>query len=61
MRCFYQRNDGMMSAARQRSNRRGKGIVKQHQMVNKLLGEEVAKWHGFSLTTKAPEAPAPQK
>jgi stress-induced morphogen len=29
-------------------------IVKQHQLVTKLLKEQIAEWHGFQLVTKAP-------
>ena len=29
-------------------------IIKQHRMVNKVLGEEIKKWHGVQLKTKAP-------
>jgi stress-induced morphogen len=31
----------------------GKSIVKQHQLVTKLLKDEIASWHGFRLVTKA--------
>lgn len=34
-------------------SRRGQSIVKQHQMVTKALEDEIAKWHGFVLDTKA--------
>jgi stress-induced morphogen len=33
----------------------GLGIVKQHQLVTKLLKEEIAQWHGFKLNTSAPD------
>lgn len=36
----------------------GVSTVKQHQLVAKALGEEVKKWHGFSLTTCAPSSAA---
>mmetsp|Transcript_10928 Transcript_10928/g.32754 ORF Transcript_10928/g.32754 Transcript_10928/m.32754 type:complete len:119 (-) Transcript_10928:1278-1634(-) len=29
-------------------------IVKQHQLVARLLKEEIAQWHGFTLQTQAP-------
>eukprot|EP00879_Flechtneria_rotunda_P008987 GHRR01009410.1.p2 GENE.GHRR01009410.1~~GHRR01009410.1.p2 ORF type:complete len:103 (+),score=25.10 GHRR01009410.1:241-549(+) len=32
----------------------GKSIVKQHQLVTKLLKDDIAQWHGFQLVTKAP-------
>jgi stress-induced morphogen len=35
----------------------GKSIVKQHQTVTKLLQDDIKQWHGFHLTTKAPESP----
>lgn len=31
----------------------GKSIVKQHQLVTKLLKDDIAQWHGFQLVTKA--------
>ena len=31
----------------------GMPIVKQHQLVAKLIKEDVATWHGFQLVTKA--------
>lgn len=31
----------------------GKSIVKQHQLVTKLLKDEISQWHGFQLVTKA--------
>jgi hypothetical protein len=33
---------------------RGQTVVKQHQLVHKILKEEMAEWHGLNLTTKAP-------
>ncbi|GAX77886.1 hypothetical protein CEUSTIGMA_g5328.t1 [Chlamydomonas eustigma] len=33
---------------------RGQSVVKQHQLVHKILKEEMADWHGLNLTTKAP-------
>jgi len=32
----------------------GLSIMKQHRMVNQILGEEMKGWHGVQLTTKAP-------
>eukprot|EP00775_Hariotina_reticulata_P007662 gene7662-7865_t len=32
----------------------GKSIIKQHQLVTALLKEDIPKWHGFQLVTKAP-------
>ncbi|GFR45406.1 hypothetical protein Agub_g6781, partial [Astrephomene gubernaculifera] len=29
-------------------------IVKQHQLVHRVLAEELKQWHGISLTTKSP-------
>ena len=34
----------------------GKSIVKQHQMVTKLIQDDIKQWHGFQLTTKAPSS-----
>ena len=34
--------------------RRGKSMLKQHQIVNTILAEELKQWHGLNLTTKAP-------
>jgi len=31
----------------------GLPIVKQHRLVNKVLGEEIKKWHGVQMKTKA--------
>jgi stress-induced morphogen len=33
---------------------KGLPIVKQHRLVNKVLGEEIKKWHGVQMKTKAP-------
>eukprot|EP00882_Tetradesmus_deserticola_P009384 GHRQ01009904.1.p1 GENE.GHRQ01009904.1~~GHRQ01009904.1.p1 ORF type:complete len:105 (+),score=42.61 GHRQ01009904.1:342-656(+) len=33
---------------------KGMSIVKQHQLVTKLLKEQIAEWHGFQLVAKAP-------
>ncbi|CZT24875.1 related to AIM1  len=32
----------------------GLSVIKQHRMVNKILGDEIKKWHGVQLKTKAP-------
>lgn len=32
----------------------GLPVIKQHRLVNKVLGEEIKKWHGVQLKTKAP-------
>ena len=34
--------------------RRGKSMVKQHQLVNKILADDIATWHGLTLDLKAP-------
>ncbi len=34
--------------------RRGKSLVKQHQLVNKILATDIATWHGLTLELKAP-------
>lgn len=34
---------------------RGKNKVQQQMLVMKGLGDEVSKWHGFTMTTTAPE------
>ena len=28
-------------------------VIKQHKLVNQVLKEEIAKWHGVQLRTKA--------
>ncbi|GMM36210.1 Bol3 protein [Saccharomycopsis crataegensis] len=33
---------------------KGISMVKQHRMVNETLAEEIKKWHGLQLVTKAP-------
>lgn len=33
---------------------KGLSVIKQHQLVNKVLKEEIGKWHGVQLKTKAP-------
>ncbi len=33
---------------------KGLPIIKQHRLVNKVLGDEIKKWHGVQLKTKAP-------
>jgi stress-induced morphogen len=32
---------------------RGLSIVKQHQAVHKVLREDIARWHGLNLETRA--------
>ncbi|EME84154.1 uncharacterized protein MYCFIDRAFT_210798 [Pseudocercospora fijiensis CIRAD86] len=32
----------------------GLPVIKQHRLVNQVLGEEIKKWHGVQLNTKAP-------
>ncbi|EME45263.1 hypothetical protein DOTSEDRAFT_127560 [Dothistroma septosporum NZE10] len=32
----------------------GLPVIKQHRLVNQVLGEEIKKWHGVQLKTKAP-------
>lgn len=32
----------------------GLPVMKQHRLVNQVLGEEIKKWHGMQLKTKAP-------
>lgn len=31
----------------------GLPMIKQHRLVNEILKEEIAKWHGLQLKTKA--------
>lgn len=33
---------------------KGLPIVKQHRLVNSILGEEIKKWHGVQMKTKSP-------
>lgn len=33
---------------------KGLPVIKQHRLVNSVLGEEIKKWHGVQLKTKAP-------
>lgn len=33
---------------------KGKSIVKQHQLVTKLISDDIKQWHGFQLVTKTP-------
>jgi len=33
---------------------KGLPIVKQHRLVNSVLGDELKKWHGVQMKTKAP-------
>eukprot|EP00983_Pelagomonas_calceolata_P106949 1159287-Pelagomonas_calceolata.AAC.8 len=37
----------------------GLPIVKQHQAVAAILKDDIAKWHGMQLTTRASEPQAP--
>lgn len=32
----------------------GMPTIKQHRLVNQILAEEIKKWHGVQLKTKAP-------
>jgi len=36
-------------------NFKGLTMIKQHKLVNKILADEIAKWHGLQLHTKAPK------
>jgi stress-induced morphogen len=29
-------------------------VIKQHRLVNEILGEDIKSWHGIQLRTKAP-------
>ncbi len=31
---------------------RGLSVIKQHRLVNEVLGEEIKGWHGLQLKTK---------
>jgi BolA-like protein 3 len=33
---------------------RGLPMIKQHRMVNEILGEQIKTWHGIQLRTKVP-------
>jgi stress-induced morphogen len=33
---------------------RGLSVIKQHRLVNEVLGEDIKSWHGIQLRTKAP-------
>ncbi|KAK5006441.1 hypothetical protein LTR28_006486 [Elasticomyces elasticus] len=33
---------------------KGMPVIKQHRLVNKILGEEIKKWHGIQLKTRTP-------
>jgi stress-induced morphogen len=33
---------------------RGLSVIKQHRLVNEVLGEDIKNWHGIQLRTKAP-------
>ncbi|EFJ44525.1 bola-like protein [Volvox carteri f. nagariensis] len=35
---------------------KGQSIVKQHQLVHKILAEDLRQWHGLTLQTSAPPA-----
>lgn len=32
----------------------GLPVIKQHRLVNQVLGDEMKKWHGVQMKTKAP-------
>lgn len=32
----------------------GLPVIKQHRLVNQALADEIKKWHGVQLKTKAP-------
>lgn len=34
---------------------KGISMIKQHRLVNSILSEEIKKWHGIQLVTKAPK------
>lgn len=34
---------------------RGKGMVKQHRLVNEILKDDISQWHGLQLRTSAPK------
>lgn len=45
---------GSMFAITVESNQfKGIPMVKQHRLVNEVLKDEIAKWHGLQLSTKA--------
>lgn len=33
---------------------KGIPMIKQHRLVNQVLADEIKKWHGLQLVTKAP-------
>ncbi|KXL46825.1 hypothetical protein M433DRAFT_65154 [Acidomyces richmondensis BFW] len=33
---------------------KGLPVIKQHRLVNKILGDQMKDWHGVQLKTKAP-------
>ncbi|RDI79414.1 Efflux pump [Venturia inaequalis] len=33
---------------------KGLAVIKQHRLVNEILGEDIKSWHGIQLRTKAP-------
>ncbi|GLI65420.1 hypothetical protein VaNZ11_008986 [Volvox africanus] len=35
---------------------KGQSIVKQHQLVHRLLADDLKQWHGLTLETRAPSA-----
>ncbi|GIL76652.1 hypothetical protein Vretimale_8839 [Volvox reticuliferus] len=35
---------------------KGQSIVKQHQLVHRLLADDLKQWHGLTLETRAPPA-----
>ncbi|KAG2426694.1 hypothetical protein HYH02_014734 [Chlamydomonas schloesseri] len=45
----------MYRIAIQAADFKGQSIVKQHQLVHKLLAEDLKRWHGLTLETKAAE------
>lgn len=32
----------------------GLTVIKQHRLVNEILGERIKQWHGVQLKTRAP-------
>jgi len=32
---------------------KGLSVIKQHRLVNEILGEDIKSWHGIQLRTKA--------
>jgi stress-induced morphogen len=33
---------------------KGLSVIKQHRLVNKMLGDEIKEWHGVRMNTRAP-------